>query len=406
MGEQNPRKGGASRGRNRGGSGSRQGETLGSATESERRGLLSRASEVVGETLGPVSLRRRWVGGNRPWRVSESAFPEGGTLDARARFLVRYAVLAPSSHNTQPWLFTVGDGKIRLFADLDRWLTVADHDKRELYLSLGTALENLLVAAEYFGLGHDVTYLPGSDSAHAATVRLSDSSPVGGESDGVSDERTGKTRDEARLFAAIPNRRTSRGRFRDGPIPTADLRTLYRHCVEDDVSLQLVADRETLASIADLTARANRRLYADYAYRRELARWVGRGAFGDSWPAAKAGKVAVSYLNLGRQRARKDAQAVRKGPVVAVLRTDADDRRCQIRAGRVYERLNLLATALGIGTQPVSAPLEVESLRRELTDLLGRPDRPVQQVFRLGYPQREDPPRPSPRRPAEAVLVD
>ncbi|WP_135853927.1 nitroreductase family protein [Halorussus salinus] len=386
-------------------------------SERERRGLVSRASETIGETVGQVSLRRRWVGGPRPWRVSASAFPKESALEKRARFLVRYAVLAPSSHNTQPWLFTADDDEIRLFADLDRWLTVADHDKRELYLSLGAALENLLVAADHFGLGFEVAYMPGSDSSHAATVRLSESSGSPQSSDsqrspesplegGDSAEESSADYRGARLFTAIPHRRTSRGRFRATPIPTADLAALDRHCVEADVSLQMVADAETLDAIADLTARANRRLYADYAYRRELGRWVGRGAFGDPWPAAKVGKLAVSHLNLGRQRARKDGRAIREGPVVAALRTDDDGRRSQIRAGQVFERLSLLATALGIGIHPVSAALEVGGLRRELVDLLGRPDRPAQHLFRLGYPERESEERRSPRRPAEAVLVD
>ncbi|UPV76385.1 nitroreductase family protein (plasmid) [Halorussus limi] len=419
MGERNPGDGGSERTRD--GDGSERGErgAVGRTRAHERTSALSRVGEAVGETLGRVSLRRRWVGGNRPWRVSASAFPSAGTLEERARFLIRFAVLAPSSHNTQPWLFTVDEGEVRLFADLDRWLSVADHDKRELYLSLGAALENLLVAAEHFGLGHEVTYLPGSDGTHAATVRLSESPSADSDSGKQSAEvrsEHGEVPNEhdevpsgyrgSRLFTAIPHRRTSRGRFRDKSIPTADLRALERHCVEDDVSLQLVADPETLESIADLTARANRRLYADYAYRRELGRWVGRGAFGDLWPVAKVGKVAVTYLNLGRQRARKDGRAIREAPVVAFLRTDGDDRRSRIRAGQAYERLSLLATALGVGNHPVSALLEVENLRRELTDLLGRSDRPVQHFFRLGYPERAGDSRLSPRRPAEAVVVD
>mgnify|MGYP006275980415 FL=1 len=446
MGEQNPGDESSEETSDFGGTGSRPPETVesedgGGTTDTEaasrgvgreRRGLLSRVGETVGETVGRVSLRRRWVGGRRPWRVSASAYPKEATLDKRARFLVRYAVLAPSSHNTQPWLFTVADDEIRLFADMSRWLSVADHDKRELYLSLGAALENLLVAADHFGLGYDVAYMPGSDSSHAATVRLSESSrssrspqssgslqssgsPQSSESRRLPESppstvESGKESSAdyrgARLFTAIPHRRTSRGRFRSKPIPTADLDALDRHCVEADVSLQMVADPETLEAIADLTARANRRLYADYAYRRELGRWVGRGAFGDSWPAAKVGKLAVTYLNLGRRRARKDGRAIREGPVVAALRTDDDARRSQIRAGQVFERLSLLATALGVGSHPVSATLEVEGLRRELVDLLGRPDRPAQHLFRLGYPERRGERGASPRRPAETVLLD
>ncbi|MFC7078895.1 Acg family FMN-binding oxidoreductase [Halorussus caseinilyticus] len=382
-------------------------------TERDRKGG-SRAESQPGKTgldalgidaLGKFSLRRRWVGSERPWRVSAAAFPEEGTPVEQAQFLVRYAVLAPSSHNTQPWLFNVSGDEIRLFADTDRWLTVADPDKRELYLSLGAALENLLVAAEHFGLGHDVRYLPGSDSNHAATVRLSsgdgDSSRASGS--GKSGASASQHRD-SRLFEAIPRRRTGRGQYQERTIPREDLGAIRDSCVEDDVTLQFVADPQKLGTVADLTARADRRQFADPAYRRELGRWIGRGAFGDSWPGAKMGKLLVTYLNVGRRQARKDAASIRNAPLVAVVRTKSDGRGAQIRAGQVFERASLLATVLGVQTHPMSAALEVPSIRRELTDLLGRPEWSSQHLFRLGYAEGVS--GPSPRRRAEAVLVE
>ena len=36
------------------------------------------------------------------WSVDASDFPASATVINKARFAVRYAVLAPSSHNTQP----------------------------------------------------------------------------------------------------------------------------------------------------------------------------------------------------------------------------------------------------------------------------------------------------------------
>jgi hypothetical protein len=39
------------------------------------------------------------------WHISESDFPQQGTPAKQLQFLIKYAVLAPSGHNTQPWLF-------------------------------------------------------------------------------------------------------------------------------------------------------------------------------------------------------------------------------------------------------------------------------------------------------------
>jgi hypothetical protein len=46
------------------------------------------------------------------WNVSESQFPKDGTKTEQLKFLLNYAILAPSSHNTQPWLFKIIDDNI------------------------------------------------------------------------------------------------------------------------------------------------------------------------------------------------------------------------------------------------------------------------------------------------------
>src|ERR1051326_2408409 len=40
------------------------------------------------------------------WSVCETDFPARASLAEQFAFLLNYAVLAPSSHNTQPWCFS------------------------------------------------------------------------------------------------------------------------------------------------------------------------------------------------------------------------------------------------------------------------------------------------------------
>ena len=77
-----------------------------------------------------------------PYQINERNFPIKGTSIEKLKFLLRYAILAPSSHNTQPWKFSISEDKIKVFADKNRWLKVADPDQRELYISTGCAIEN------------------------------------------------------------------------------------------------------------------------------------------------------------------------------------------------------------------------------------------------------------------------
>ena len=63
------------------------------------------------------------------------------------RDAVRGAVRAPSSHNTQPWLFRlVGDDALELYADRTRALPVVDPRDRELTISCGAALFHVRAA--------------------------------------------------------------------------------------------------------------------------------------------------------------------------------------------------------------------------------------------------------------------
>ena len=80
------------------------------------------------------------------------ATPRALTGFTRLRGLVREATLAPSSHNTQPWKFRLGDRSIAMLPDLTRRCPVVDPDDHHLYVSLGCATENIVWGAGANGL--------------------------------------------------------------------------------------------------------------------------------------------------------------------------------------------------------------------------------------------------------------
>lgn len=68
--------------------------------------------------------------------------------------LLYYASLAPSGHNAQPW--TRLDGRdIWIGTDSARWLPKIDPANREVMLSVGAFLENLITAAPAHGFAAD-----------------------------------------------------------------------------------------------------------------------------------------------------------------------------------------------------------------------------------------------------------
>ena len=76
------------------------------------------------------------------WDVQPSDFPANSSQQERHYFLLKYAVLAASSHNSQPWMFNVSDDEILLYADRSRWLSVADAEAPALD-ALGEAMQAL-----------------------------------------------------------------------------------------------------------------------------------------------------------------------------------------------------------------------------------------------------------------------
>src|SRR5512135_3065427 len=102
------------------------------------------------------------LGNLAAWAIDSSGLPMSGTGIDKARFAVCYAVLAPSSHNTQPWRFIVNGDELLVCADRTRSLANIDPFDRELIISCGAALLNLRVALAYFGVPVEIATFPQS----------------------------------------------------------------------------------------------------------------------------------------------------------------------------------------------------------------------------------------------------
>ena len=73
-------------------------------------------------------------------------------LDADHAAILYFASLAPSGHNTQPWTVRIlNENHWILGTAASRWLPGIDPDNREMLISLGAFLENLILAARQYG---------------------------------------------------------------------------------------------------------------------------------------------------------------------------------------------------------------------------------------------------------------
>lgn len=326
-----------------------------------------------------------------PWGVAEGSFPSNRKATEKLAFLLRYAILAPSSHNTQPWKFAINEREVRAYTNKDRWLRVADADERELHISLGCAIENLVIAAEHFGYDHHIKYFPNPANPRlVAAISLTET------------DDPPSTRDP-KLFNAILIRHTNHKAYEQRSISVEDQQHLQACCVEEGITLRLTEDPDLKRELDRLVNRADAIQFADPAFREELGYWIGQGVFGTPWLLAKLSQLAVSYLDLGKWAAKKDSDVLMSAPLLAMICSKENDRVSQIKVGHVFERIYLTAAMLGISLQPMSQILQVPEIKAEATRLVGEGGVFLQQPFRLGYaePEKEH----TPRHPLEEALA-
>lgn len=313
------------------------------------------------------------------------------------RELVRYATLAPSSHNTQCWRFRLQDRSITITPDLSRRCPVVDPDDHHLYVSLGCATENLAQAALAHGLQASVRFDPAG--AGAIEVGLEATRALA-----------------SPLFEAIAERQCTRGDYDGRPVSIDELRLLELAATGSGVRVLLLTGRQALETVLEQVVAANTVQMNNPAFVEELTAWIRFGAdeaarTGDGLFAATTGNPAMprwlgsnmmGLFYTPKSENERYARQIRNSAGIAVFVSDSSDRTHWIEAGRCYERFALQATALGIRNAFVNQPVEVGSLRPGFAAALGLGSRRPDLVVRFG----RGPAMPlSMRRPVQAVLA-
>ena len=112
-----------------------------------RRQMLIAGGAVAGAGLGAVAFSIARTGKMEDYGAATAAMRARLPERPELTDYIRLATLAPNGHNTQPWLFHLGEGRIDIRPDFGRRTPVVDPDDHHLFVSLGCAAENLAVAA-------------------------------------------------------------------------------------------------------------------------------------------------------------------------------------------------------------------------------------------------------------------
>ena len=396
-------------------------DTVGVASAMNRRTLLRRA----GMAAGTIVVGGAGALGYRAYDQGVLQLGQGPAYEPWADWkghmglmpLVAAATLAPNPHNSQPWLFRVGSGRIDLFADASRNIGAVDPFKREKYIGLGAALENLVVAAEATGYRAKVTLMPdGAHPDHAARVEL-----------------THASRHNTFLADQIAKRHTNRYGFVTGKdVPAAamtamtglsDAETSGARVIWFSNNRQRVELSSLIVAATEAINRDPDQSRSDYQWFRQNWDQIQRQRDGITIDAAGLPELTATLAKLlpaqSRQAiddawltATRDSHTKTAAAYGIVAVRDAADSQQRLKGGRLLERVHLWATGNGIALHHMNQLTERADRERELAinprfgDALQQllPDGwQALSLFRIGYPTHS--PNKSPRRALAAVIV-
>lgn len=321
----------------------------------------------------------------------------GSYEDPRMRAL-SWALLAPNPHNRQPWLADLSeDGVITLHVDRDRLLPHTDPFNRQITIGLGCFLELLRMAAAEDGYRADVTLFPQGISAAALDQR-----PIA---------RIALTSDPAAvrdpLFALVPSRRSNKEPFDVSRSLAPEMLTQMATAAQNGTRFGGTVDPAEVAEWRALTREALRiEVETPHTYRESVDLFrIGRREV-DANPDGIdfSGPMFESMHLTGmftREIAADPTSFAFKAGMDAVyanadtamghvwLITADNSRETQIATGADWLRVNLAATAQGLGFQPLSQALqefpEMAGPYDQVHERLAPEGGTVQMLSRIGY---------------------
>ncbi len=311
--------------------------------------------------------------------------PHGNNISpADFEFLVSKAVKAPSGHNTQPWKFRQNESAVEVYPDFDRRLPAVDPDDRELFVSLGCAVENLCLAAQTKGYKSAVSV----GDKGVITVSLAEEAGV----------------KPSPLFNQIDARQTNRSVYTGEEIALDALKRLQAIRSEDGVSVHYYA-RQTkqFNDIEQYVLRGNTHQMQNEAFKAELKSWMrfnkkhqdqtldglSYAVFGaPNVPRWMAEPIMSMAINAKTQN-KADRDKIASASHLVLFTTRENSRREWVDLGRTLQRFLLTATELGISHAYLNQLNEEVEIASEMARTLGLAGEYPTILLRIGYGERQ-----------------
>jgi len=339
-------------------------------------------------------LRSELMGG--PGTLSQKMFH----MDPDAYKILYYASLAPSGHNSQPWFVRmVSSTRWVIGSDKNRWLPEVDASNREVLLSIGAFIENLVQAAGAMGYAVETSVIA-RDRFDPEVVMINISKS--------------KTLDIP--LQRIMLRRTVKNNMLKGELKSSDLDELKKdvmghlyyfpagtthggHMEKEAVNNFIIQcdNEKAMAETANWTRLSDEEIkkYRD-GLTPEGMEITGLAGFYVRNFMSQKDVMGKTFREKGIDKIR---QQVREGAGWVVITSEGNGVKDLIETGRQFQRMALKAREKMIALHPMTQALEERQGQKHIRE--NHPETMIPQfILRVGYLSRYPDPV-SLRRPVE-----
>ncbi|MEK7637597.1 MAG: hypothetical protein AAB402_04415 [Patescibacteria group bacterium] len=328
-----------------------------------------------------------------------------GTLQEKVAAVLRFGILAPSTHNSQPWLFdTNRANSVLLKFNTSNLLPAADPTNKDAYVSLGCLVENIELAAKFLGL--------------AITIKRHFDSDISGSHLTLSFKEavfSNLSPEEIDLFHAITKRWNARLFFdANKKIPAEVIGRLGSFAIENpNVTSNIIENEQDIAYLAFETGAAVEMAQSRKDFRLEFSRIVR-----NNFTSASTGMPAFSFgipnvfslfipfifkrFDVSKPLRRVNEKAMLASSAVVVLSSKVNDQNSWFECGKILERQLLFLTSKSVASSIHVAMAEIPEFSEKLKKRIGSSDTPLM-VYRIGYSDKS--PRHTPRKLLEQCLI-
>jgi len=330
--------------------------------------------------------------------------------------VVAHGLLAPSAHNTQPWIVKLDKNisdVFELYVDSERLLPETDPASRQITISQGTFLETVRIATEQLGYTMEMELFPKGEYSTSDSIQEMQDLPVA---------RVMLLRNNPKekpvlmqmenpqkvdLYSEIFHRVTNRTAYYGNPLTDDEMSVLLSLNNSPNLFLVFFSDAASLEKIRSLTIggvkveatteqtmRETERLFRDSEKEKKKHRagitMMSGGLKGMKLQIVQffSNLFPISWKKMGDIWLKSETRNINSAPTFAMIISNDNSRKTQVETGMLYARFQLTASQMGISMQPLSQVLqeypEMAELYQQVHREFAEDGQTIQILVRMG----------------------